>query len=284
MNWKFGIGILGLAFQVASLSAQGHEDRLGRLDVTHYRFELSLTDLSNEIRGLASVSVKLKKPGQLVDLDLASVNEDAQGMTVEGVTLDGKSLTYQHTQNLLSIQLPQAAKAGDVVRLAIQYKGEPIDGLIISKNKFGSRTFFGDNWPNRAHHWLPVVDHPSDKATVEFIVTAPEHYQVVANGLQLEESTTGNHSRITHWKSHIALPTKVMVIGAADFAVRHSGEVDGKPVSAWVYPENKNEGFDDYGMAVPILKYYTQLVAPYPYEKLANVQSKTRYGGMENAG
>src|SRR5690606_35989196 len=25
-------------------------------------------------------------------------------------------------------------------------------------------------------------------------------------------------------------------------------------------------------------------LAPYPYQKLANVQSKTRYGGMENAG
>lgn len=284
MNWKIGTGILAAAFQSLTLMGQGHEDRLARLDVQHYRFELTLSDQGNEIKGLASVSLKMKKGGQTIDLDLVGVNSDAQGMTVEGVTQDGKTLQFKHENDLLTVQLPAAAKANDIVRLSIQYRGEPVDGLIISKNKFGSRTFFGDNWPNRAHNWLPVVDHPSDKATVEFIVTAPEHYQVVANGLQLEESTTGDHSRITHWKSNIPLPTKIMVIGAADFAVRRSGEVEGKEVSAWVYPENKNEGFEDYGMAVPILKYYTQLIAPYPYEKLANVQSKTRYGGMENAG
>ena len=37
-------------------------------------------------------------------------------------------------------------------------------------------------------------------------------------------------------------------------------------------------------MAPVILAYYDSLIGPYPYEKLANVQSKTTYGGMENAG
>jgi len=37
-------------------------------------------------------------------------------------------------------------------------------------------------------------------------------------------------------------------------------------------------------MAVDILKWFEQKFAPYPYNQLANVQSKTRYGGMENAG
>jgi aminopeptidase N len=32
-----------------------------------------------------------------------------------------------------------------------------------------------------------------------------------------------------------------------------------------------------------MLEYYSGLVAPYPYEKLAHVQSSTRFGGMENA-
>jgi len=32
------------------------------------------------------------------------------------------------------------------------------------------------------------------------------------------------------------------------------------------------------------LAFFVDRIGPYPYEKLANVQSKTRYGGMENAG
>jgi aminopeptidase N len=44
------------------------------------------------------------------------------------------------------------------------------------------------------------------------------------------------------------------------------------------------EGFYDYSAAVGPLGFYSRLIGDYPYEKLANVQSKTIYGGLENAG
>src|SRR6266700_4268795 len=75
-----------------------------------------------------------------------------------------------------------------------------------------------------------------------------------------------------------------MVIGAAGFAVQYSGTINGTPVYSWVYPENKEKGFYDYAQAVDILPFYIKHVGPYAYEKLANVQSKTIFGGMENAG
>ncbi|MFT5167251.1 MAG: aminopeptidase N, partial [Saprospiraceae bacterium] len=148
----------------------------------------------------------------------------------------------------------------------------------------GDRTFFGDNWPDRARHWLPTVDHPSDKATVEFIVTAPDHYQVIANGDQIEETNITDDTKLTHWKELVPLPTKVMVIGAARFAVNTAGYVDHIPVTSWVYRQDRDNGFLDYKIAIGVLDYFDQKIAAYPYGKLANVQSKTRYGGMENAG
>ena len=63
----------------------------------------------------------------------------------------------------------------------------PAGGLKTVKNKFGERCFFSVNWPDLAHQWLPTIDHPYDKATSEFLITAPSKYQVVANGL-LEET------------------------------------------------------------------------------------------------
>jgi aminopeptidase N len=50
-----------------------------------------------------------------------------------------------------------------------------------------------------------------------------------------------------------------------------------------VYPEDKDKGFYDYALANGILEYYISHVGPYGYKKLANVQSKTRFGGLENA-
>lgn len=49
------------------------------------------------------------------------------------------------------------------------YEGIPAAGLRIGPNNFGERTFFSTNWPNRARPWLPMIDHPYDKATSEFI-------------------------------------------------------------------------------------------------------------------
>jgi aminopeptidase N len=74
-----------------------------------------------------------------------------------------------------------------------------------------------------------------------------------------------------------------MIIGVADFAVDTVATVDGVPVQSWVYPEDREVGFKDLGQAPPILRFFEENLGPYPYEKLANVQSATRYGGMENA-
>jgi aminopeptidase N len=74
-----------------------------------------------------------------------------------------------------------------------------------------------------------------------------------------------------------------MAIGVAPFATRLEGNVDGTTVWSWVFTENRKEGFHDYSVALKPLEFYSRLIGPYPYEKLANVQSKTIFGGLENA-
>ena len=263
--------------------AQEQLDRLSQIDVLHYTFDLTLSDQTNTIDGRALVRLRLLQPMDQVALDLQSRQNDA-GMEVQSIQLDGEELEYSHQGQSLRIFLPKGLTAGTNLDLQIAYQGVPQDGLIIGENRFGSRTFFGDNWPNRARHWLPTVDHPSDKATVEWIVTAPGVYQVVANGRQTEETTLPDGRRLTRFATEVPLPTKVMVIGVAPFAVQYAGDANGIPVTSWVFPDNREEGFYDYQPAVSILEWFMEEVGPYPYLKLANVQSKTRYGGMENAG
>ena len=72
-------------------------------------------------------------------------------MTVSSVLQNGKSLTFHQSANRLEIDLTSPAVKNEVENFAIYYSGIPSVGLIISKNKYGDRTFFGDNWPDRAH-------------------------------------------------------------------------------------------------------------------------------------
>jgi len=250
-------------------------------DVQHYRFAVQINDDNDTLRGQAKIRMKILKNMNSFQLDFAKPNDKGKGMTVSSVTEDGKNIQFSQESEKLIIDA--AAKANTEHSYTINYAGIPSDGLIISKNKAGHRTFFGDNWPNRAHNWLPCADYPGDKAQVDFFVTAPDHYSVVSNGLKIEETTLPNHLKLTHWKETAQLPTKVMVIGVAEFAIDHPGNAGNVPIYTYVFPESKEAGFKSYAVAVDIVRYYQKAIGPFPYKKLANVQSKTIFGGMENA-
>lgn len=277
--------LLYLAFFLcsATAAAQTTIPRLADLDVQHYTFQLELSDKTDQLTASAQVTVKFLRPLSTFSLDLVKRGEDGKGMQVLAVREGENPLDYRHEGEELTLSLQPAAQPGEERTFRILYQGIPADGLVIDKNKYGDRTFFGDNWPNRAHHWLPCVDHPSDKASVDFIVTAPDHYQVVANGIQLEETNLDDETKLTHWRETTPLPMKVAVIGAARFGVQYAGDVAGIPVTSWVYRQDREAGFYDYALATEILQFFIDYIGPYPYQKLANVQSKTRYGGMENA-
>ncbi|RYY00835.1 MAG: M1 family peptidase, partial [Gammaproteobacteria bacterium] len=269
------------AFVICSLWPKAQE-----IDVLNYKFIIDLNDRNDTIKGLTVVTFIQKSGQPNVSLDLASVNKQGKGMLAYLVSADqtsDKRLSFSHTAEKLIIDMP-LIKKGDTATIFIAYKGIPADGLIISKNKFGDRTFFADNWPNRAHHWIPCNDRPDDKAMFEFRVTTPAHYSVISNGFKNGEKILADNTKRTVWTEPTSLPTKVMVIGAAKFATKiYNDSPKDIPVSAWVYPQDSTKGFYDFAVAPAILKFLSDYIAPFPYQKLANVQSTTIFGGMENA-
>ncbi len=255
------------------------------VDVQHYRFQLELFDSTNNIKGLAGISITFRERVKKFELDLSFGIPGGKGMRLLHVGPAILIQSYRHTvKDKIEIDLKVPMEKGESIFLEISYEGEPDEGLIISNNKFGDRVFFGDNWPDRAHGWLPCVDHPSDKATVEYIIIAPQQYQVVASGIQMEESNLSGNKKLTHWKESTPIPTKVMTVGVARFATQLSRMVNGIPVTTWVYPQNRFDGFIDFAVAPETLEFFDRFIGPYSYDKLAHVQSKTRWGGLENAG
>jgi aminopeptidase N len=255
--------------------------RATALDAIHYRLQLTLTANSDEVQGETAILFQFNNTG------VKEITLDFAGLTVDAVTEAQHAAQFTHTADKLKIALAGNYQRGDRCTLTIKYHGRPSDGLIIRKNKYGDHAFFADNWPNRAHHWFPAIDHPYDKATAEFIVTAPADYDVIANGRLLEKTSLQNGRELTHWRAETPIPTYCMVIGAAQFAIINAGNVqrDGAdvPVFYYLYPKDRDRGVNDYGRVAQIVEFFSNLVGPYPYEKLALVQSSTRYGGMENA-
>jgi aminopeptidase N len=95
----------------------------------------------------------------------------------------------------------------------------------------------------------------------------------------------------TRWREAQPIPTYLMVIGAgplvnvplATVGCTQSDVSRCLPQSVYVMPENRDWLPGPFAAAAPIVALFESLVGPFPYEKLAHVQSATRFGGMENA-
>jgi len=257
------------------------------IDIIHYKFELKLSDKSDEIFGKTSVTVLFKKNDvKQFRLDLINKTEQRKlkGMSIESITLNDQPIQFTHTNDEIFIQLPNPPEAGKELIFIIKYHGIPESGLKIGPTKYGDRSFFCDNWPNKARHWLPVIDHPYEKATSEFIVKAPAHYEVISNGLLQEESNLDAETKLTHWKQSVPVSCWLFVLGVADFAVQYVDLFDGKSIQSWVYPKDREKGFYDFAEPTKqALQFFTDYVGPFVYEKLANVQSASVGGGMETS-
>jgi aminopeptidase N len=254
------------------------------IDVLHYAFGVTLHDENDTIEGDASIDVRfLEASVSTLVLDMAS-QVSGKGMTVTAVSTSGVPAKFEHKDDRLKITLDQPPLAGDRRTFKVAYHGVPRAGLRIGKDRYGERTFFSENWPDKARHWLPAVDHPYDKATSEFMVSAPAHFQVVANGLLEHETDLGKGQRLTHWKQSVPIATWLNAIGAAHFTSHHAGTVKGIPLETWVYPKDHERVTANVeAIARRALEFYSEHIGPYPYQKLANVQAAGVNGGTEHA-
>lgn len=261
----------------AAASAQRRERVVDTWRPLHYDVNLAFNDQLSEITS-ARTEINIEViAGKLTTLDF-----DFGDLSIDSVTVGGAPARFDRSPDKLNVSLTQAATRGDKLTVAIAYHGRPKDGLVLATDRDGNPSATGDNWPNRVHYWIPSLDHPSAKATVSFTVAAPQRYQVTANGKFL--TLTGN-AATSHWKFEEAkpIPPYCMVIAVNQGAIINSPD---KSVTNLLYNVPKRDaqyaprGFSPAG---PALAFFSQTIAPYPYEKLALIIGATRFGGMENS-
>ena len=243
----------------------------------HYLVNITLNDqLSEIISASARINILILKPTTLIDLDFGD-------LTTDGVAVNSKLVSFSHKDGKLKINLPERSNPGTRLVLTIYYHGKPKDGLIFTADKDGKPAAVGDNWPDRVHHWIPTLDHPSAKATITFNVTAPAGEEVVANGRLDHVETTSNGQRTWTFSERVPIPPYCMIIAVGQFARVEPGKKSVTPLSYYVPPSEKHLALKGFSPTIPSLEFFTQTIAPYPYEKLAMIVGATRFGGMENS-
>ena len=272
-------GLLALILFTAHIIYGARVERLiDAWQPKHYVVNIALNEQLSEIASAtARIDVLILKPTSLIDLDFGE-------LTIDAVTLDSKPASFTHKDGKLKINLSQPARPGTRLQVSVQYHGKPKDGLILTADKDKNPSAVGDNWPNRVHHWIPALDHPSAKATVTFNITVPAINEVVANGrLDRVENTNGG-TRTWTYSEAVPIPPYCMIIAVGQFKRFEPAERTVTPLSYYVPHSDAPFAIKGFAPTNPSLVYFSETVAPYPYEKLAMIVGATRFGGMENSG
>ncbi|WP_086728733.1 M1 family metallopeptidase [Streptomyces carpinensis] len=194
----------------------------GGYDVGHYDLSFDFTPVAYDFTGRIRISATATQ-------DLSSFNLDTDGHTIDSVTVDGAaarwSLSPGSSGQELTVVPVEPLHDHRPFRVEVAYHGngkDPRSGLTgwryMSDGGFASAA-----QASRADTFAPVNDTPSDKATWDFHITAPDGWTAAANG-DLTGTRPAGGSRTT-WDFRLDSPMATELMGiSVDRQTYLSGE------------------------------------------------------------
>ena len=261
-----------------SVFAERIERRIESWQPLHFNVKLEFDySLSRVDSATTDVTVLIRYP------EVTKIDFDFGKMPVSAVKVNKETARFAQYGEKLDVYLTKPANMMEELIISVTYAGVPEDGLILTKDRDGNPSAVGDNWADRVHHWIPCLDHPSAKASVRFTVTASSNNAVVANGVLV--SSTDNPGGTKTWIYSERRPVSPynMVVAVGNFATATLKTKSPVPISYYVPQSDRKFAAQGFSPAAPSLLTFSNLIAPYPYEKLALIVGATKFGGMENA-
>lgn len=166
------------------------------IDVDHYTVDIAYDPSSRRLDGTVTVAGSLTTPAAAIALDVS-------GPEVIAVASPDGPLVWDVAGDELIVGLGGERATGDAFEVTVRYTAEvPRVGADFDADWAGlfptDAGLWAVNEPGGAHTWLPVSDHPTDKATWTFALTVPDPLMAVANGAP-SGSTAGPEPGTTTW-------------------------------------------------------------------------------------
>jgi aminopeptidase N len=161
------------------------------MDIRHYSLQLNVDPVTKTINGTAKIRLITSEATPYFLFDLSD------SLPVSKTLIDGKTATFNHKGNLVSISLPQGIPAGNH-EASIQYGGKPIvakhppweGGFTWDKDSSGNPFIAITCQLEGGKIYFPCKDHPSDEANegADLIITVPKGLVVAGPGLLIAKT------------------------------------------------------------------------------------------------
>ena len=206
---------------------------------------------------------------------------------------DGNSLTWRYDGQKLTIQWDTPFTPNERRRVEITYTIiKPVDGLYFSQpnEAYPDQAWYAatDHETERARYWLPCIDLPNVRTTLDFHLRADSRFTILANGYLVQETEVGDGTKMAHWRLEQLCPSYLVFFAIGDFVSANDGSFDdGQKEIPFVYFCSREHTEADllrtFGRTGPMMAWMTaKLEMPFPYPKYYQIAWPMMGGAMEN--
>lgn len=276
-------------FQGADSVGDPYYPKMGNTgyDATSYDFDI-VWNRSGRVKAITTMSATADtdEGAGAVGPSLARFNLDFRGPQVTSLTVDGQPATFTRAGQELVITPGAPIVDGQPLEVVTTYRGTPEQ----VPNPDGSR----DGWtetadgvvalgePQAVPSFVPVNDHPTDKALWHFEISVPRALFGISNG-RLEGIERGNGRTTTAWQVDEPMPSYLAIVTIGDYrtdrgnvgGVPYFGAVDGKLRVRDLTRLRKNTGI--------AMEFMEGIAGPYPFSATGGVIDPSNLGfALEN--
>ncbi|KAI9346182.1 hypothetical protein BDR26DRAFT_817986 [Obelidium mucronatum] len=277
----------------ASASARPSYAPHSRIAPSHINLTLNVTEAALMAKTVkAQVAITLAVPAS--SISSSAVNRE---LVLNAVSLNIEKVvgadSWNYDGKLLSLHWVSNYSGGIVV---IDYTIErPIAGLYfhVADSLVPDRALhvITDHETERARYWLPCVDYPLVRTTLEYTITHSTHHTAVANGAHISTTVSPTDPSIStsvYKLLNHTCPSYLICWAVGDFLSVDDGDVDGMPLKYLCSRDNKfvtkENLLNTFGKTGTMIRWMQKKVGlKFPWEKYYQIVSpKIAGGAMEN--
>lgn len=200
-----------------------------------------------------------------------------------------KKLQHQYDGNKLTLTYAEPLTVGEQRKIEIAYTVEkPVSGLFFMQpsKEYPNKAYYAatDHETERARYWLPCVDLPTVRTTLEFKITAEEHLTILANGFLVGEKKNSDGTKTAQWRLDQRCPSYLVCFAVGDFVRFDDGDFEGLPVAAFTSKDfSKDDLKRSFGRTKEMLGWMSKkLAVRFPFPKYFQFALPAFGGAMEN--
>ncbi len=251
----------------------------GGYDVQHYDLALDWQPDAERLDGIATITA-------IATQDLSAFNLELSGLSVSAATIDGAGASFEHEGDELTITPAVTIEEGRTFDVTITYGGTPVDnsfdaGAEVSPSGWHTRDGYAyvAGEPLAASTFHPANDHPSDKASFTYRITAPSNLTVGASGT-LEDRVDDDATTTWTFEQPDPQTTYLTTILIGDFTQVDGGtSKSGVPVRNVIDSDLVDRVGDVFDNQPEMIDAFEPLFGPYPFGVYGSAVVKDGFGG-----